>query len=161
MYIFGDHIGPWPPCSFVEIPLQQLMRNGFKLRNLYIVCVLFGTIENLIKQLIGCNSIRLCMRKEGNVLRENNDEEHAVVVEHFDKKEEIVFVSHICSKGVACVSNHLLLLNVKTKTKFDWKIELSTYWDIQIEFAVLFHSPISVDHQRESEKTVDTTISVV
>lgn len=44
------------------------------------------------------------MRKEGNAAREISDEERAAVVEHFDKKEEIVIVSHICSKGVACLS---------------------------------------------------------
>lgn len=36
--------------DFSENALQQLMCNGFELRNLYIVCVSFETIESPIKQ---------------------------------------------------------------------------------------------------------------
>lgn len=96
-------------CFFLpsaENALQQLMCNGFELRNLYIVCVSFETIESPIRQPImhARWALSHCTRKEGNASREISDEERAAVVEHFDKKEEIVIVSHICSKGVACLS---------------------------------------------------------
>lgn len=42
----------------------------------------------------------------GAVEGKSNDKACAAVVEHFDKKEEIATVSHICSKGVAVACSH-------------------------------------------------------